>query len=80
MTLKIPTCVYCRHFWGSTHGRFCAAFSDEEGIPEAIFDEGEPHFEPFPGDHGIQFEPADEEAAMEVERRFRRRVPVAHQS
>jgi hypothetical protein len=39
-----------------------------------------PHFDPFPGDHGIQFEAADEEAEREVERVFRRRVPIASEA
>jgi hypothetical protein len=80
MTLRIPICVYCRHHRPDPDPGYCAAFPDGDGIPDAILWGDNPHFDPFPGDHGIQFEPADEESAQEVERRFRRRVPVAHQS
>ncbi len=46
-----PVCMRCKHY---AQGERCAAFPD--GIPEAIFQGGNPHREPFPGDHGIQYE------------------------
>jgi hypothetical protein len=41
----------CKHFQGVVK---CAAFPDR--IPDAIWLQGNKHTEPFPGDHGIQFE------------------------
>ena len=71
MTFRVPICVHCRHFRSNDlSGNFCAAFPDGDGIPAAIFDDGASHFAPFPGDHGIQFEPLDERAARVVEHRF----------
>jgi hypothetical protein len=71
--VKVPICSYCRHFRPTTEGAFCDAFPDGDGVPDAILYEDELHFEPYPGDHGIQFEPADEETAQFVERAFGRR-------
>jgi hypothetical protein len=52
----------CRHFIGiedsldPPKARFvCTAFP-EEGIPMEIAYGGNPHLEPYPGDHGIRYE------------------------
>lgn len=56
-----PTCVAgpqgrCRHlFPPDLDGPKCEAFP--EGIPDAIYTEGEDHTKPFDGDSGIQYEP-----------------------
>lgn len=55
--MNASTCLDCRHYWepdGSGRPK-CAAFP--KGIPHAIVYEGSPHIEPYPGDHGLQFEP-----------------------
>lgn len=64
-----PDCLRCKHFNENyerpmgTPSR-CEAFP--EGIPEAIYSRGEPHTKPWPGDHGIQFEPREEPTILPV--------------
>src|SRR5215211_1126848 len=58
-----PTCDGCRHrdwlprVWRLHHT--CAAFPD--GIPLEIWNGKCEHSEPYPGDHGIRFEPMTED-------------------
>jgi hypothetical protein len=47
-----PVCDHCRHLTGY---RRCAAFAGE--IPLEIWNGGNTHQRPYPGDHGLQFEP-----------------------
>ena len=47
-----PVCIYCRHV---KRFRRCAAFKGE--IPLEIWLGKNTHQQPYPGDHGIQFEP-----------------------
>ena len=57
----------CRHLTGAyqsddtemTERPACAAFP--QGIPEEIAYGNNPHTKPYPGDHGIQYEKAEEE-------------------
>ena len=49
-------CINCRHFEKEDR---CKAFPD--GIPAKVFTGEHDHREPYPGDNGIQFEPADKE-------------------
>lgn len=58
MTFAVPPCFHCLHYHGyQEQDRWyrCAAFPD--GIPHPIVFARKLHFEPYPGDHGIQFEP-----------------------
>lgn len=54
-------CIHCRHLDPSGE-RKCAAFPG--GIPLPIWLGENDHREPFPGDHGIQFAPVREPAAV----------------
>jgi hypothetical protein len=62
MTVAIPSCTTCRHFRETAKdGSYCDAFPLFPGIPDEIILGEHDHKAPFPGDHGIQFEPEDEE-------------------
>lgn len=60
-----PVCFKCKHFRPEEaffdkealeEYSYCAAFPDGKGIPFEILVGGNSHEDPFPGDHGIQFE------------------------
>jgi hypothetical protein len=56
---SIPICFRCKYFQGATDQiDKCAAFP--EGIPDEILLMKHNHRKPYPGDHGIRFEPKDE--------------------
>lgn len=61
MTTKwSPDCYDCKHLhprrnWEPGSPRTCDAFP--QGIPREIWFDGVEHREPYPDDHGIQFEP-----------------------
>jgi hypothetical protein len=60
MTQVIPVCVGCKHFHRENKdAETCDAFPD--GIPAPILRAENDHREPYPGDHGIQFEPIEDE-------------------
>jgi hypothetical protein len=52
-----PVCMYCKNLNLEVPGT-CAAFPD--GIPDEIYSGRDKHTSPFPGDHGIRFERAEE--------------------
>ena len=61
-----PQCYRCRHLdreaAASLHVMRCTAFPDE--IPHAIAGNKHDHRKPFPGDHGIRFEPLKTEPSL----------------
>lgn len=50
-----PICMECKHLLHDEHKWACKAFPD--GIPKEIIDSEVDHTRPYPGDHGIRFEP-----------------------
>lgn len=64
-----PLCIDCIHYLGvkedqseeieGISGAHCEAFP--AGIPMDIIERRRDHVEPYPGDHGIQLEPKEEE-------------------
>lgn len=52
-----PVCLRCKHYRPDNNIMKCAAFP--RGIPFPILSSENDHREPFPGDHGIQFEPKE---------------------
>ena len=57
MLIYPEQCEPCKHFRSKQPGGFCSAFPDGEGIPLAILDIEVDHRLPYPGDHGIRWEP-----------------------
>lgn len=55
-----PTCEDCKHYIENLK---CKAF---DRIPFEIFERQIMHFDPYPGDKGIQFEPKDTEHSKDV--------------
>ena len=58
--LEIPifsqVCIHCRHLRDYDAQRHCTAFPEKFSIPMEIWREENDHKQPYPGDHGIQFE------------------------
>lgn len=58
MTQRIIPCASCIHFRADrVDGNFCDAFPDGDGIPTIIVLGRVTHRTPYPGDHGVQWEP-----------------------
>jgi len=56
MTTIVMPCLSCRHYHGFQK---CDAYP--ERIPDKILAWKHDHREPYPGDHGIRYEPIKEE-------------------
>jgi hypothetical protein len=52
-----PRCTSCRHS-NLPDSATCTAYP--KGIPDAILQKGFDHKNPYPGDHGIRYEPKPE--------------------
>lgn len=66
-----PICVDCKRLRPAKFkqwGLFCDAFPDGAGVPEAIKTSRADHRQPYPGDHGLQFEAKSEAAARDAAR------------
>lgn len=59
--MKSLQCTTCKHLSDDLSVLQCKAFP--HGVPDAIIYGTHDHREPYPGDHGIQYEPDAEEAA-----------------
>ncbi|MBI2301792.1 MAG: cytoplasmic protein [Armatimonadetes bacterium] len=56
--ISAAQCAFCRHAEGMLRGRIrCTAFPG--GIPQPILLGTHDHRQPFEGDHGILYEPAE---------------------
>ena len=53
-------CILCSHY---LLARACLAFP--QSIPDEIWEARNDHALPYPGDHGIQFEPLETEGEVE---------------
>lgn len=63
MTTMMSKCMQCKHikpFRKEDNYIYCDAFPRGTGIPDEVFFTEIDHIKPYPGDHGILFEPADE--------------------
>lgn len=59
-------CFTCKHLneWSCSHA-ICEAFP--KGIPKEIWNHKNDHTQPYPGDHGIQYEEDDTPVSEEYE-------------
>lgn len=58
-----PTCVGCKHIKNFGIDHSCKAF---RRIPDEIWEGRNKHRKPYPGDHGIRFEPVGEGSKSKI--------------
>ena len=63
-----PVCLPCKHFnrkaYSKSDEKTCEAFPDS--IPDEIWRGDNDHKKPYPGDHGIQFEPIEKSKLIKI--------------
>lgn len=70
MTITMPQCAFCQYLHRNDKtANTCTAFPD--GIPVEIFINEADHRNPYPGDHGVRFDPVDDDAAQVVAAMFK---------
>jgi hypothetical protein len=68
-------CGYCKHFRYENGKAFCKAFPD--GIPRELMYKND-HDIPYPGDHGVRFEPKSERDLQDKIRFVDAKLPYKH--
>jgi len=54
-----PICLQCKHYDRTDDRETISCRAFPEGIPDLILYTGVIHTKPYPGDHGIRFEPIE---------------------
>lgn len=57
----VSQCVYCRHFTPNLEQSYSSCRAYPQGIPRQILFNKVRHIFPIEGDHGIQFEPIEDD-------------------
>ena len=63
ITIYSPQCLLCKNYRPNDLGRQCKAFV---AIPLPIWNAQTLHDRPYPGDHGVQFDPIEGRSIADV--------------